>query len=383
MELTAAEPYTYTIADIRENKTVTVEGVAKKPEKPSDPGGDKDEEDDPEPEESTPDTGDQSPRNPTPRPPVNPPDTPKPPAPDTASMTDKGPEGRPESIPAAEKEPEDRPGTTPKQEEAGKSEEEPGACGEKAGMPEADSADDRTQVPDGTDSGKLSDGTKIQTAEVKIGNGKVIVTVVCEEEKCTAVVADTEAVVKAVLTPGRQEIVNSGETIEIRVDVTDISEKVPAQDKEVIERGIEAYMEEVPGLVLGMYVDISMFIKIGDGDWNAITETDAPIEVVVSIPEKLLGGGREYYIIRAHNGAYTFMNDLDDVPETITISTNLFSSYAIAYVETESTDTKCGLCHICPTFLGLCYFIWLAVILAVILIVILVVWRRRKEEAEE
>ncbi len=383
VELTAAEPYTYTIADIRENKTVTVEGVAKKPEKPSDPGGDKDEEDDPEPEESTPDTGDQSPRNPTPRPPVNPPDTPKPPAPDTASMTDKGPEGRPESIPAAEKEPEDRPGTTPKQEEAGKSEEEPGACGEKAGMPEADSADDRTQVPDGTDSGKLSDGTKIQTAEVKIGNGKVIVTVVCEEEKCTAVVADTEAVVKAVLTPGRQEIVNSGETIEIRVDVTDISEKVPAQDKEVIERGIEAYMEEVPGLVLGMYVDISMFIKIGDGDWNAITETDAPIEVVVSIPEKLLGGGREYYIIRAHNGAYTFMNDLDDVPETITISTNLFSSYAIAYVETESTDTKCGLCHICPTFLGLCYFIWLAVILAVILIVILVVWRRRKEEAEE
>ena len=385
VELTAAEPYTYTIADIRENKTVTVEGVAKKPEKPSDPGGDKDEEDDPEPEESTPDTGDQTPGNPTPRPPVNPPDTPKPPAPDTASMTDKGPEGRPESIPAAEKEPEDRPVTTPKQEEAGKPEEESGAGGEKAGMPEADSADDRTQVPDATDSGKLSDGTKIQTAEVKIGNGKVIVTVVCEEEKCTAVVADTEAVVKAVLTPGRQEIVNSGETIEIRVDVTDISEKVPAQDKEVIERGIEAYREEVPGLVLGMYVDISMFIKIGDGDWNAITETDAPIEVVVSIPEKLLGGGREYYIIRAHNGEYTFMNDLDDVPDTITISTDLFSSYAIAYVETESTDTdaECGLCHICPTFLGLCYFIWLAVILAVILIVILVVWRRRKEEAEE
>ncbi len=388
---------TYTIADIRENKTVTVEGVARKPEKPSDSGEDKDEEDDRKPEDSapeagdqtpenpTPDTGGQTPGNPTPRPPVNPPETPKPPAPGTASTTDKGPEGRPETIPAAEKEPEEEPGTTPKQEEDGKPEEEPGAGGEKADTPEADSADDRTQSADDTDAGKLSDGAKIQTAEVKIGKGTVIVTVVCEEEKCTAAVADTEAVVKAVLTPGQQEIVNSGETIEIRVDVTDISEKVPAQDKEVIESGIEAYREEAPGLVLGMYVDISMFIKIGAGDWNAITETDAPIEVVVNIPEKLLGGGREYYIIRAHNGKYTFMNDLDDVPDTITISTDMFSSYAIAYVETDGADTdaKCGLCHICPTFLGICCLIWLAFISAAIAIVVFVVLRRKKEEENE
>lgn len=197
--------------------------------------------------------------------------------------------------------------------------------------------------------------------------------------------ADTEAVVKAVLTPDQLELVNGGETIEIRIDVTDISEKVRPQDKEVIESGIEAHSEEVPGLVLGMYVDISMFIRIGAGEWNAITETDEPIEVVVNIPEKLQSDGREYYIIRAHNGEYTFMNDLDDVQDTITVSTELFSSYAIAYVETDDTgaDAKCGLCHICPTFLGICYFVWLAVILIVIVIVILAVLRRKKEEEPE
>ena len=402
VELTADG--TYTIADIRENKTVTVEGVAKKPGKPSDPGEDKDEEDDKKPEDSapeagdqtpenpTPDTGDRTPGNPTPRPPVNPPETPGPSAQDTAATTDKGPEGRPGTGPAAEKKPEGRPGAAPAQEENGTSEES-GAAGETAqgtddkhaGTPEPGGADDRTQAADGTGSGQTTGTVSIQRAEVKLGNGAVIVTVVCEEEKCTAVVADTEAVVKAVLTPGQQEIVNSGETIEIRIDVTDISEKVPAQDKEVIESGIETCREEVPGLMLGMYVDISMFIKIGTGDWNTITETDAPIEVVVNIPEKLLGGGREYYIIRAHNGAYTFMNDLDDVPDTITISTDMFSSYAIAYVETEGTDTdaKCGLCHICPTFLGICYFIWLAFISAAIAIVVFVVLRRKKEEEKE
>lgn len=105
---------------------------------------------------------------------------------------------------------------------------------------------------------------------------------------------------------------------------------------------------------------------------------------MVNIPEKLLSDGREYYIIRAHNGEYTFMNDIDDKPETITISTELFSSYAIAYVQTDGTDTdaKCGLCHICPTFLGICYFIWLAFILTVIAIVIFVILRRKKEEQE-
>lgn len=204
----------------------------------------------------------------------------------------------------------------------------------------------------------------IASVTYQVGNGTVIVMVVYEEEKCTAVVADTEKVVKAVLTPDQQELVNGGETIEIRIDVTDISGKVPAEDREVIESGIGAYRKEVPGLQLGMYVDISMFIRIGAEDWNAITETDEPIEVVVNIPEKLLSDGREFYIIRAHNGEYTFMNDMDEAPDTITVSTDLFSSYAIAYVETDGTGAgsggKCGLCHICPTFLGICYFVWLA-----------------------
>lgn len=357
VELTAQEPYTYTITDIRENKTVTVEGVGKKlGGKPSNPGGGGDKEDD-EPE-TTPPPSESSDDTPS-TPPVKPPAKVTPPAPASGET------------PPAEKQPEGRPGTTPKQEENG--EQEPESTGTK--KPEKDSAD----------AGQTEKEPQAEKKEIKIGNGTVIVTVVCEEEKCTATVADTEKVVKAVLTPDQQELVNGGETIEIRIDVADISEKVPAQDKEVIESGIEAYREEVPGLVLGMYVDISMFIKIGAGDWNAITETDEPIEVVVNIPEKLLSDNREFYIIRAHNGEYTFMDDMDEAPDTITVSTDLFSSYAIAYVETEDagadSGAKCGLCHICPTFLGICYFIWLA-IMVLMMIIVIVLLRKKKEEQE-
>ncbi|MCM1266638.1 MAG: hypothetical protein NC302_01930 [Bacteroidales bacterium] len=78
-----------------------------------------------------------------------------------------------------------------------------------------------------------------------------------------------------------------------------------------------------------------MYIRIGDGDWNAITKTGEPVDIVVGIPEEL----------QADGGA------------------------------------KCGLCHICPTFLGVCYFIWLAIIIAAIIIIILLV-RRKKDDGE-
>ena len=347
----------YTISNVRENKTVTVEGVAKKTGgKPSNSGGGDKGDDAPKPTPPSSGPSDNTPSTP----PVKPPAEVTPPAPETAP-------------PAAEKEPEGRkPGTAPEKEEIREQEE--------------DEKTKEEQEPDSADAGQTEKEPQAEKREVQTGDGTVIVTVVCEEEKCTATVADTEKVVKAVLTPGQQESVNGGETIEIRIDVTDISDQVPRQDKEVIEGGIEAYREEVPGLVLGMYVDISLFIRIGTGDWDAVTETKEPIEVAVGIPKELQSGGREFYIIRAHNGEYTFMNDLDDAPDTITVSTDLFSSYAIAYVETDETGlddgAECGLCHICPTFLGICYFIWMAVIIALVLI-LYIIWRKKRQKEEK
>lgn len=315
--------------------------------------------------------------------------TPEPPAPSQPTDTPP-PEPPSPTNPPEQPQPTDTPEDKQEPESTGTPEptEKPSET-EKEQQPEGDG---EQTVPADVDKIVIS-GEPVATGNVegmadtktvlKLGNGAVIVTVVCAEQEYTAGVADTLAVANAVLTPEQIQLVNNGETIEIRINVKDISDQVPARDKEVIESGIEAYGEEVPGLVLGMYVDISMFIRIGTGDWNAITATDEPIEVVIGIPDKLLRSGRKYYIVRAHNGEYAFMNDLDDVPDTITISTDMFSSYAIAYVETDESkaddSAKCGLCHICSTFLGICYFIWLAA-LAVIFIVIFAVLRRRKKE---
>ncbi len=108
------------------------------------------------------------------------------------------------------------------------------------------------------------------------------------------------------------------------------------------------------------------------------------------IPEELKEDGREFYIIRFHEGAYTVLNDIDNKPDAITISTDMFSAYAIAYEQADKAEgsalgessEKYGLCHICPTFLGICCFIWLAVILAILILIVWIVIRRKKKKEE-
>ena len=281
------------------------------------------------------------------------------------------PENKPENKPqnTTEKKPENKPENTP--------DEQP------------DIRDD-VDVPEMTEDGKANtSGEAVPTGNVKgmadtstalkIGEGTVTVMVVCEEQEYTAGVSDTAAVVNAVLTPAQLKSAAAGENIEIRVEVKDISGNVPEKDKSAIENGIKEYHKEIPDLVLGMYVDISLFVKIGEADWNAVTGTVEPVEVVIGIPLKLQSTDREFFIIRSHEGEYTLLTDMDDAPDTVTIHTDRFSAYAIAYKQVSRTPQagKCNLCHICPTFLGICYFVWLILIMAVLLIVFRVIRRNR------
>ena len=249
---------------------------------------------------------------------------------------------------------------------------------------------DVLNVPEMTEDGKVdTSGEAVPTGNVqgmadtstalKIGEGTVTVMVVCEEQEYTAGVSDTAAVVNAVLTPAQLKSAAAGENIEIRVEVKDISGNVPEKDKSAIENGIKEYRKEIPDLVLGMYVDISLFVKIGEADWNAVTGTVEPVEVVIGIPQKLQSIDREFFIIRSHEGEYTLLTDMDDAPDTVTIHTDRFSAYAIAYKQVSRTPQagKCNLCHICPTFLGICYFVWLILIMAVLLIIWRVIRRNR------
>ena len=297
------------------------------------------------------------------------------------------PEKKPENTP--EKKPENTPERKPENTPENKPENTPENKPENTPDEQPDIGD-VLNVPEMTEDGKANtSGEAVPTGNVKgmadtstalkIGEGTVTVMVVCEEQEYTAGVSDTAAVVRAVLTPAQLKSAAAGENIEIRVEVKDISGNVPEKDKSAIENGIKEYRKEIPDLVLGMYVDISLFVKIGEADWNAVTGTAEPVEVVIGIPQKMQSIDREFFIIRSHEGEYTLLTDMDDAPDTVTIHTDRFSAYAIAYKQVSRTPQagKCSLCHICPTFLGICYFVWLILIMAVLLIIFRVIRRNR------
>ena len=244
--------------------------------------------------------------------------------------------------------------------------------------------DGRIVISDGTEA-PVAIGTLTEDApgatRLMVGEGTVTVTVVCGDDQYTVGMNDATAVANAVLTPEQIRLVDSGESLEIRVDIKNIAQSIPEQDRETVEKGYEAYGKYLSELKRGGYVDISVYMKTGEGGWNAVSETSEPMEVVIGIPEDLLGEGREYYVIRAHEGKYSLLNDMDDVPETITIVTDMFSSYAIAFREAKDAgagngETAYGQSRISPNFLRIVCFILL--IAAAAGIVIVVIARRRK-----
>lgn len=67
---------------------------------------------------------------------------------------------------------------------------------------------------------------------------------------------------------------------------------------------------------------------------ETVSKLFAPIHITIQVPEEYRNvSGREFSVIRLHGDTVTVLEDLDDDPNTITISTDEFSLYALAYTD--------------------------------------------------
>lgn len=89
---------------------------------------------------------------------------------------------------------------------------------------------------------------------------------------------------------------------------------------------------------IGQYLDVNLF-KVINGERNVITETKATLTITFEIPAALRGSRRTYSVIRVHDGATTVLNDTDSDPNTITIETDNFSTYELAYSEKAASTS--------------------------------------------
>lgn len=230
--------------------------------------------------------------------------------------------------------------------------------------------------------------------------GKIMVSMkLADADKTSAALVDEEAVADAVVTDEQREAVNQGNNIEIKVETSPLEqENVSREQQQTIVEAMAKFNEQINNLSLGRLMDISMFMRMNDSDWNQITSTKEPIEITVDVPEDIQGA-ESYYMMRLHDDEITLLPDLDQDPDTVTIASDRFSTYMLMYVaaaqeivlpepeaveeeEPEEEGPKCHVCHMCPTFLGICLFIWLIILVGAIIFILTVYFHLKKNKEE-
>lgn len=101
---------------------------------------------------------------------------------------------------------------------------------------------------------------------------------------------------------------------------------------------------------VGGHFDVQVVKTIENGLDKAtevLSTVERPLTLVFDVPEDLRSSNRKFFIVRAHedaNGKITAMklNDEDNNPATVTVTSDKFSTYAIAYTEEESSGGSSG-----------------------------------------
>lgn len=172
-----------------------------------------------------------------------------------------------------------------------------------------------------------------------------------------AILADnvTNDVKEAVSDETLKEIKNELEagkqiTTEIKAEVLD-EKDIDADDvKEIKDK-----LGEVGKVA--QFLDLSVMIKsvAADGaekELGTLNVLSEKITFTIMVPEELVKDGREFYVIRVHDGEAEKLELTKNADGTYSFETDRFSSYALAYDETTNTNTNTNTTPVVPEIPG-------------------------------
>ncbi len=142
-------------------------------------------------------------------------------------------------------------------------------------------------------------------------------------------VTDETDVINKVVTDEEKAILSDGMNIKVSLKVEDISNTISDSDKALIDK-ILGEKEKA------LYLDVSLFKKVGNNPEQKITKTNGKIKVSIALPPALLNEdtnvARTYKIIRIHEGVVTILDaTYDPATGLLTFETDEFSTYAVVY----------------------------------------------------
>ena len=184
-------------------------------------------------------------------------------------------------------------------------------------------------------------------SEISVGKGKAVINIQNDNSsEVTATITDDETLLKNILTEEQLKRVAEGATVNLKISANIVkASDLSAEDSDSIQKGVEEYKKDKPGLNIAGYLDISIYLQMDDEDWSYVSNTNKPVELVITVPESMRGLSENYYLLRLHDGQTTLFSDNDDDPNTITVSTGKFSIYVVMYdseaaAEIEKTEKK-------------------------------------------
>ncbi len=156
----------------------------------------------------------------------------------------------------------------------------------------------------------------------------------------------TEDLKAMVLSAADQEQMTAGKDVKVILKVQDISASVSAEDKKQIVEKLATEQQNTTNPTL-LYIDISLFKKVGDEEETRVTETSGKIKISVEVPASMwsteTGVERTYRVVRIHNGVTEILEGTyDPATHLFTFETDRFSTYALTYQDLNmiSVDMK-------------------------------------------
>ncbi|HEX3020982.1 MAG TPA: Ig-like domain-containing protein, partial [Lachnospiraceae bacterium] len=191
----------------------------------------------------------------------------------------------------------------------------------------------------GSSSGNNSVSTPVKT-EGKIEKDQK------QDENAPATILNnsSEDLKSKVLSAEDQALIATGKDAKIILKVKDISTSVSEEDKKQIETKLAEEQKNTAKASL-LYIDVSLFKQIGEGQESRVTETSGKISISIEIPEDMRstmqGVDRTYYVIRIHNGvAERLSGTYDSATHLFTFETDQFSTYALTYKDKNTATDK-------------------------------------------
>ena len=154
---------------------------------------------------------------------------------------------------------------------------------------------------------------------------------------------DTEDLKKTVFNTNELSRIEAGETAKVILKVTSANDSVSEAEKKMIQEKLEAEQQKTAAPEI-LYVDISLYKKVGEGEEVKVTNTSGKIKISIEVPESIrsteTGVVRTYRVVRVHNNVAEILEGTyDPVTHLFTFETDRFSTYALTYQDTKITVT--------------------------------------------